>query len=61
MQINLRLFVTGDLAFIAMTLGKENSAGQHCFICDAKKADWQSPDHQSGKHWTLEDRCAKNR
>jgi len=35
-QIRFKLLVTGDLAFLAMTLGKENSSGYHCYICESK-------------------------
>lgn len=49
-----KLYLTGDLAFYAMVLGKENSDTYHCPYCLLSKAEWQSPDHEKGELWTIQ-------
>jgi len=46
------LFVTGDLAFYAMALGRESMSGHWCFLCKLKKSMFASGD--AGDHWTME-------
>jgi hypothetical protein len=53
-----KVFVTGDLAFQAMALGKESMGGHWCMQC---KATWQKfSDHY--KLWTMDElvRCGKD-
>jgi len=52
--IPLRFFLSGDLAFYAMSLGKEGSSGAHCYVCDSSKVSWQNIDHAKGDIWTLD-------
>jgi len=50
-QPKVEVFVTGDLAFQAMALGKESMAGHWCMQCTSPKAKF--PDN--GMLWTMED------
>ena len=50
-----RVLVTGDLAFYAMLLGKENENGHHCPLCKLTHSNWQDVDHERSEHWTLEE------
>ena len=48
-----KLYLSGDLAFYAMVLGKENSDTYHCPYCMLAKPEWQSDNHQKGELWTI--------
>ena len=52
---DVRIFMTGDLAFYLLMLGKEHMAGHWCWRCPMSKQEWTSTDgprvHDS---WTLE-------
>ena len=52
--LNLRVFITGDLAFYAAVLGKVNMAGNWCNWCDLRRAEWIKNNHTAGEWWTLE-------
>ena len=47
-------FLSGDLAFLFLILGRENFSGHWCYICMLQKKDWQSFGHSCGGAWTLE-------
>ena len=47
-----RIFVTGDLAFYAMALGKPNTSSYWCTWCSMKKTAFGQKVH--GQLWTLE-------
>ena len=51
MKINLDLYVTGDLAFYAMVLGKEDMSGHWCFLCKLSKIEWDELLHEPGEIW----------
>jgi hypothetical protein len=44
--IPVELFMSGDLLFYSMALGKENMAPHWCPYCDCRKSSWQSIDHE---------------
>jgi len=52
--IPLHFFLSGDLAFYAMSLGKEGLSGAHCYVCDSSKVSWQNINHVKGDIWTLD-------
>jgi len=52
--IPLHFFLSGDLAFYAMSLGKEGLSGAHCYVCDSSKVSWQNIDHVKGDIWMLD-------
>ena len=52
-QCNIRIVVTGDLAFYAAVLGKVNGAGHWCTWCQHSYNDWKGENHQAGLKWTL--------
>jgi hypothetical protein len=52
-ELRSRLVVTtfnelfiGDLAFLAMLIGMNKSAGAHCLMCMCKAADFNCPEHE---------------
>ena len=54
-----KVFVTGDLAFQAMALGKESMAGHWCMQCKASRLQFK---HKDCEMWTMEElvRCGDN-
>ena len=50
----VRFFMTGDLAFYAAALGKENMSGSWCWLCTLSKKEWGTAQHAHGKDWTFE-------
>jgi hypothetical protein len=48
------VFVTGDLAFFATVLGKENMGGIWCPWCMLSKQKWSLLSHELGEEWTIE-------
>jgi len=46
--------LTGDLAYIATILGKDNSSGWHCPYCKLGHSKWQCKGHELGELWTLD-------
>jgi len=55
--IPLHFLILGDLAFYALSLGKEGSSGAHCYICESSKVSWQDINHEKGNLWTIEKIC----
>ncbi len=53
-----QVFLTGNLAFQAMALGKESMAGHHCMQCKASQQQFTD----SCKLWSMNElvRCGKN-
>ena len=49
-----RFFMTGDLAFYASCLGRQNMASVWCMYCQLSRAEWESEDHGKRDEWTLE-------
>jgi hypothetical protein len=41
LNVPIRVFITGDLAFYATVVGKEGMDKAHCLWCKLKKAQWQ--------------------
>jgi len=54
LRIDFRIFLTGDIEFYAMCLGKENSDTKWCWHCTLAWAEWQKEQNESGDHWTIE-------
>jgi len=54
-EAEVEIFMTGDLAFYSLALGKENMAPHWCWRCKASKAEWTaSVDNPVGELWTTE-------
>jgi hypothetical protein len=53
------LYVTGDLAFQAMALGKESMAGWWCMLCKSARSKFMN---DTIEMWTMEEymRCGSN-
>ena len=60
-QVKPIVFLTGDIAFLNLILGKEDFNGDWCYLCDLYKSKWQSKCHEDGNHWTLERLCIQAR
>jgi hypothetical protein len=56
-----RLFITGDLAFYAMMVGKEDGDRYWCHWCQLGKPEWQTWPYTSSSPacWTIEELVAK--
>ena len=54
MILRQEVFLTGDLAFLATIIGKENFDSFWCCFCDLMKDAWQNSDDCVGIDWTLE-------
>jgi hypothetical protein len=56
--VSIRVFITGDLAFYATILGKENSSSTWCWLCMATYKSWQVVDNEYDEEednfWTVE-------
>ena len=50
----VKLYVTGDLAFYAMAHGRESMSGQWCYLCKLSRAQYSNKCHEAGSHWTIE-------
>lgn len=48
------LAASGDLAFYADVLGKPNSSGYWCHLCQLCWKEWNKRNHKAGEKWTLE-------
>ena len=59
LKVPLRMFITGDLAFYAMFLGKDGSSMKWCWLCQLSHMSWQKEGHEPGRLWTLEDLMAE--
>ena len=42
------IYVTGDLAFLAILLGKEHSSPPWCITCKSYSKDWKLSNHSMG-------------
>ena len=49
----VRLYVTGDLAFYAMALGRESMSGHWCYLCKLSRTQYTSMLHNNGEMWTM--------
>ncbi|KAL7529504.1 hypothetical protein ACHAWF_003005, partial [Thalassiosira exigua] len=48
------MYVTGDLAFYAMALGRESMSGAWCFLCKLCRSQFADPNHSDGEMWTMQ-------
>jgi hypothetical protein len=55
LNVPIRVFITGDLAFYATVVGKEGMDKAHCHWCKLTSAQWQALGHPPGTKWTLEE------
>jgi hypothetical protein len=53
LNVPIRMFITGDLAFYATMVGKEGMDKAHCHWCKLPSSQWQTPGHAPGTKWTL--------
>jgi hypothetical protein len=53
-SVPIRVFVTGDLAYLAAILGKVSMSGGWCTWCRLSPAQWGEIGHEKGDVWTLE-------
>jgi hypothetical protein len=52
---NIRVFITGHLAFHAAVVGKEGMDKAHCLWCKLESAEWKECMHARGTRWDLEE------
>jgi hypothetical protein len=55
LNVPIRVFVTGDLAFYATAAGKEGMDKAQCIWCNLKRSEWQWHGHDRGAKWTLQE------
>ena len=48
------IYVTGDLAFLVILLGKEHSSPHWCIKCQSTSKDWKLSNHTIGDEWSIE-------
>ena len=53
-QIPFRFFMSGDLAYDAMCLGKDSSSTAWCIYCKMRRADWRKKHQHQAEVWTME-------
>jgi hypothetical protein len=53
-SLPIRVFVTGDLAYLAAILGKVNMSGGWCTWCGLSPKEWSPTGHEKGANWTLQ-------
>jgi hypothetical protein len=53
LNVPIRVFITGDLAFYATIMGKEGMDKAHCHWCKLRSSEWQALGHAPGIKWTL--------
>ena len=51
---SFNIYVTGDLAFSVMILGKEHSSPHWCIKCKSPSKYWKLSNHSMGDEWTVE-------
>jgi hypothetical protein len=51
--VPVELWMSGDLLFFAIALGREGSASHWCQYCDKSSADWKVDGHTPGTPWTI--------
>jgi hypothetical protein len=54
LSFSIRSFITGDLAFFATILGKENMSAQWCTWCQLSKKEWKCVGHATGAQWSIQ-------
>jgi hypothetical protein len=59
-SVPFKVHMTGDMAWYAVALGKENSSTNWCWICQLRKSDWQyckksDRGPPQGSMWSLEE------
>ena len=47
------LYVSGDLTFLVILLGKEFSSPKWCFKCKLNTKVWLEHGHKIGEEWTI--------
>jgi hypothetical protein len=52
-EVAINLFMTGDLAFYSLVLGKENMSGKWCWHCNLSAKEWRDKS-ATGTLWTLD-------
>ena len=48
------IYVTGDLAFLVIVLGKEHSSPHWCIKCQSTSKYWKLSNHIIGDEWSIE-------
>ena len=54
---HVTMYVTGDLAWLAAMLGKEEISSQWCHLCRLLKTQWAEEGHKLGEHWSFAKLC----
>ena len=54
------IYVTGDLAFLVILLGKEHLSPHWCTKYQSTSKDWKLSNHTIGDEWSIENRKYKN-
>ena len=52
--MSTNLWITGNLAYYVIMVGKEGSSGHWCYRCDLHKDTWKLHNHECGILWTNE-------
>jgi hypothetical protein len=55
LNVPIRVFIMGDLAFYATVVGKEGMDKAHCHWCKLPSSQWQTYGHAPGPKWTLQE------
>lgn len=53
-SVDLRVVVTGDLAFYSTVLGMEGASSSACWLCLLKKKEWDAKPYEKGEKRTME-------
>ena len=48
------IYVTGDLVFLVILLGKEHSSLHWCIKCKSPSKHWKLSNHSMGDEWSIE-------
>ena len=51
---NIYIYITGDLAFLVILLGKEHSSPHWCIKYKSPSKDWKLSNHSMGDEWSIE-------
>ena len=54
-HLPIEFFMTGDLAFYNVLLGKEHMSGHWCIWCKLASQEWKKVGHNRGEPWTLDE------
>ena len=52
--VPIRILISGDLAFFATIVGKNNMSGHWCHWCMLSPSEWENCDHEKGDKWTVQ-------